>query len=749
MPEFQRFLLSYGERLTERRDPPGGGGAPQPAYGFDEAVTRLTPMIQEMSNDLQDLPAGACPEDEAVGLLNLHPQSIAKSYHPRQLFSAFDLRQVGSRPVIIQPEKWTRKTEPQPAPATQLFVAGRRQSFRAWADTFQEGARGLTTQMQEQVRRLESVRSPTIADRLRGPDSANSPERSTSGDSLLEVVLHASSAPSAHYILAAFEEYALALDARPDFDRRLYAGGLCFLPVEADVTKLSELLRFSFLRVARPMPRLRRIVPVERAEPLHSAAPCPLPSLDAVDTDLRVAIFDGGLDPTTELARWADAVVPPGVGNAVDELSDHGHAVTSALLFGSLVPGTEAPRPYARIEHYQVLDDKSESDPYELYDVLRRIQNVLSDRKHEFFNLSIGPALPVEDDEVHLWTAVLDEYLSDGSALASIAVGNNGGNDRASGEARIQVPADCVNAMGIGAADSSRKGWTRAEYSAVGPGRSPGRVKPDLLHFGGGRREPFVVYDMESVPALAATCGTSFAAPAALRNAVGLRAHFGTRISPLGLKALLVHQAESNDLDRSDVGWGAISESLENFVICEEGSVRILYQGELSPAQYLRALIPLPQEQVKGLVSIAATFCYATPTDPQDPGSYTRSGLQVVFRPHAAKFKDGSTEPTSRPFFQRSDYDDERTLRSDGQKWETTMRASQTLQGRSLFRPVFDIHYNARSFGGQALGAEKMRYALVVTLTAKKMVELYEIILRDYAGRLEVLKPRLEIPVRI
>ena len=56
-------------------------------------------------------------------------------------------------------------------------------------------------------------------------------------------------------------------------------------------------------------------------------------------------------------------------------------------------------------------------------------------------------------------------------------------------------------------------------------------------------------------------------------------------------------------------------------------------------AQYLRAQIPVPKEAMTGLVAIRATFCYATRTDPQDPSNYTRSGLDVVFRPHGNEMR--------------------------------------------------------------------------------------------------------------
>lgn len=743
MPENTRFFLGYGERLTERVAPPGGGGGPDPAYSFDEAVARLRPMVEGAAEDLQALPPNACPGGEAVGVITLHPQWMAKSYHPQQLLDEYQLRQVGSRPVAIRPEQWTRRSEPEPTASTELFVAGRRESFRRWAKNLETSPRSVS----DQIRRLEQVRAPAPEERIRGVDISQSLDP---GSILLEVVLHVRGNQAAQRIIAGFDVYARSLGAQADLDRRIQVGGLCFLPVVASPEAVHALARFAFLRVARPMPRLRRVSPIERSTPspgLESA----LPDQDAVDPDLRVAVFDGGLDPTSSLSRWASSREAPGVGAADDELMDHGHDVTSAALFGPLIPGTPAPRPFGVIDHYRVLDKECGADPYELYDALRHINNILGARQYEFFNLSIGPAVPIDDDEVHAWTALLDEHLSDGHALATIAVGNNGLKSREAGEARIQVPSDAVNALAVGAADSTRGDWKRAPYSAFGPGRSPGRIKPEVVQFGGDSREPFRVYAADAVPGLADTEGTSFAAPAALRLGVGMRAHFGNRISPLTLKALLVHAADSSGERRDEVGWGRVPADIESIALCEDGMVRVLYQGELNPSQYLRALIPLPSgEYLAGNVTIGATFCYATPTDPQDPGSYTRSGLEVTFRPHIGRFaRPDSTVPQSKPFFRKTDFDNEHVLRNDAQKWETTLHATHSFRGTSLLQPVFDIHYNARSSGGAARDADKIKYALVVTVRSARTPNLYDAVLRTYAGQLEALLPIIEIPVRV
>ncbi len=736
MPENTRFLLGYGERLTARVPPPAGGGGPEPAYEFEEAIERLGPLVSRTASILDNLPEEACPDGEAVGVLTLHPQSLAKSYHPHQLLNEYNLRQVGSRPVVVEPDKWSRQGDPEPSPSTELFVAGDRGSFDSWANDMAESPR----RVHDSIRRVEAVRAPTQTERLRSIDVAPSDDEML----LLEVVLHASDDPDQQYILSGFARFAEEIGVDADLPRRLHAGGLCFVPVGATASAVLALAEFAFLRVARPVPRLRSFAPVERSTPVPTMLPSPLPTQDAIDPDLRIAIFDGGLEGTTPFSQWAVVHDPVGISASVPELTAHGHDVTSAVLFGSLEPGEPAPQPYGVVDHYRVLDDKCSGDPYELYDVLRRIQDVLAARRYEFFNLSIGPALPVEDDEVHMWTAVLDEHLSHGDALAAMAVGNNGASD----DVRIQVPSDCVNGLSVGAADSTRAGWSRADYSAIGPGRSPGRVKPDVLDFGGAAREPFFVYDAASAPMLSMTAGTSFATPSVLRLATGIRAHFGDRLSTLALKALLIHTADAAEHGRQEVGWGKVAADLDEIVLCSDGMVRVVYQGELRPSQYLRALIPMPDTTLPGRIEVLATFCYATPTDPQDSGSYTRSGLEVTFRPHSQRFsRAGAVDPDPRSFFQRSEFDSE--LRRDAHKWETTVHQGHRFLGTTLHDPVFDIHYNARSHGGAARGAEPIPYALVVTVRSNRTPDLYDQVVRSFAGTLEALQPIIEIPVRV
>jgi hypothetical protein len=236
--------------------------------------------------------------------------------------------------------------------------------------------------------------------------------------------------------------------------------------------------------------------------------------------------------------------------------------------------------------------------------------------------------------------------FSDGQTLPAIAVGNSGELDWPSGNARIQTPADCVNALSVGGCDRMGAGWKRAAYSSIGPGRSPGIMKPDGLAFGGSSREPYWVLNAQSPGAAMPITGTSFAAPTALRTGIGLKAHFGKLLTPLAIKALLLHRADDGGHDKAEVGWGRIPEDLDEIVLTDQHAAHIVYQGELRAASWVRMQIPIPSDPMTGMVEITATFWFATATDLQDPLNYTRSGLEAMLLALAALSSAQTAEPT-------------------------------------------------------------------------------------------------------
>ena len=744
MPERTNFLIGYGERLTSEVQLAPSGGPKNHPYTFGKARQRLTPKIQSTASTIASLPETVCPGDRSVALVTLHPTYLAKSYYPASLLRAYGLDTIGSRSREVRPEAWNRRRHPETALTSELYVAGPRQQFREFAreiGILQESDPGAPDLI-----KIEDFRIEPPAEKLKKlrPDVE---------EPLLEVVLHAQPTAEDAFVLDGFDAYLRTLGLSLNSDRRrFFAEGLCFLPLRVPREVAPEVVKFSFLRCAREMPRLRQFRPVPRAVPGFTPFACRLPEVDPVDRDVRVAIFDGGVQADGRLNRWVNRKITVNLAEPAQEYLNHGTAVTSALLFGPLQDGVTADRPYAPVDHYRVLDVNTEAnDQEELYNVLERIRTVLETRTHyDFINLSIGPCLPIEDDDVHAWTAVLDQYFADGLTLPVIAVGNGGEEERLSGNARIQTPSDCVNGLAVGSCDRTGASWRRARYSSVGPGRSPGIMKPDGLAFGGSSHEPYWVLNAEDPGNARPITGTSFAAPTVLRTAIGLRAHFGTVLGPLAIKALLLHGCDDGGHDKAEVGWGRIQEDVTAIVTTDQHTAHIVYQGELRPASWTRMQIPVPAETMNGLVEIKATFCYASATDPQDPLNYTRSGLEVRFRPHDQKRKNlTQLHADSSHFFQFRDVAvDEFDLRADAHKWETTLHKSRSMRGANLRNPVFDVHYNARTGGHNSSVTDKMPYALVISVCSAQTTNVYNKIIQRYQTFLEPLTPVINIPIR-
>ncbi|MER5927755.1 S8 family peptidase [Streptomyces mirabilis] len=681
------------------------------------------------------LPAEACPDGQVVGVLTMHPQFIAKSYHPHQLLDDLGLTYVGARNALVRPEKWTRQDPPAPTDTAELFISGRRAAFTLWNQRMQAGA----LPGGDQLRKVEAFRAPAPQERQRNMAGL------AAGFPLVEVGLHLPP-PIREKILTGFAAYVEALGGRAEISHALQMPGIGFVPVRIAPETIDRLSQFAFMRVVRPMPRLRAFHPVERATTAPGLTAPILPTAGAVDPDVRMALLDGGLEQDGSMAPWARSYDVPDMNNATSEYLDHGHNVTSAALFGPLIPGQSAPRPFGTVDHFRVVDEEPEDD-LALYRTLDRIDRVLRENPHELVNLSLGPDLPIEDDEIHPWTALLDSWLSDGTRLLTIAAGNNGGLDRPSGNARVQVPSDSVNALSVGAADSTRPSWRRAAYSALGPGRCPGMVKPDVLSFGGDQKEPFFFaapYGQDSPPM---SLGTSFAAPSALRIAAGIRAHFGPVLSPLALKALLVHCAEDNAQDTAERGWGRLPAELEDYVTCPPHTARVVYQGKLRPKETVRMFLPLPETVTTGDVQITATYCIACPTDPRAPRNYTTSAFEPTFRPNIERLSPSGRIPKSDSFFQARDYMSEQELRSDAHKWETVKHKTAVFKADRLKRPAFDVRHVFRLDDLPPDSTPEVAYALVITLRTPSVADLYDQVVRTYAARLEILQPVIDIAI--
>ncbi|OUC54437.1 hypothetical protein CA262_05830 [Sphingobium sp. GW456-12-10-14-TSB1] len=211
------------------------------------------------TEQIDALPDQACPNDQAVVGLTLNPEYLSKSAYPLELLKAAGVTPVGSRPKRVTPEKRSRNREPAEALTTELFVMAPRATFRNWNQALPaltENAPGAND-----LASLEDIEAPSSDDKIKGrlPDAS---------EAVFEVVLHADPLAGDQFVLPYFREFLASLGVETNFNRRFYAGGLCFLELEAPVDLADEIATFTVVRALREMPRLRMLRPTIRAAAL-------------------------------------------------------------------------------------------------------------------------------------------------------------------------------------------------------------------------------------------------------------------------------------------------------------------------------------------------------------------------------------------------------------------------------------------------------------------------------------------------
>ena len=747
MPRQNNFLIGQGDRLTYEVEVPTSGGQKAPPYDFATQRARLDGRLSQTNEYIRALPMEACPADRAVAIVTMHPRFISKSDFPEDLLRSAGLSSIGSRSAEITPEKWGVRKHPDQASTDQLFVVGTRTSFAQWADGFRTLAEN--SRVSEAFRKVEDVSAFEAETKVRSiPADRDSV--------MLEIVLHNAGDEG---VVRSFVEYASLFSANVYVEKRRDIGGLTFFPVEVSSSNVVEIAKHSFVRVARGMPSLRPLHPsLTRNSTGNGTFQVAMPDGPALDDGSEAVIFDGGIPRSAlaDLAPWVSVTDPPGIGPSNPEYEEHGLGVTSAFLFGPLSPVQPPENPFVRVNHVRVLDVNSGRQgplAYEMYDVIERIMSHLDQNKgrYSFVNLSIGPDISVLDDDVSYWTAALDQRFTGSQFIPAIAAGNSGLMDPTSGLNRIQPPGDAINALSVGAADRTIGPWRRADYSSIGPGRAPGLVKPDGVVFGGSQSQPFnvVAPNGRSRP----VCGTSFATPLSLRSSAGAWIQLGDRVTSLAVRALMVHRAQDDENSRLEVGWGKFEVDPDLMVTCPDDEPLIIYEGSLPAGTHLRAPVPVPDIPLEGMVTITATILIEPRTDPAFAASYTQSGFEAVFRPHDQHFKKNpngqwSRHPKSTSFFSESAmYGEGEFETRGGLKWEPIVKRAKTFQARTLSNPVFDIYNHSRQPGSNKGTDDSLPYALMISIGASRVPDLYDQIVRAYAGVLVPITPRLRLQV--
>src|SRR5262249_20073054 len=109
-----------------------------------------------------------------------------------------------------------------------------------------------------------------------------------------------------------------------------------------------------------------------------------------------------------------------------------------------------------------------------------------------------------------------------------------------------------------------------------------------------------------------------------------------------------------------------------------------------------------------------------------------------------------SKHAKTKPFFAASNMYNaaEYELRDDGCKWEPCIHGERKFKADALHKPCFDIEYQHRELGTKAAAPQPIPYALIVSMRAPDVPDLYNQVVRAYAARLTPLRSKLQIPIR-
>ncbi|MGP1667774.1 MAG: hypothetical protein ACTS5I_18130, partial [Rhodanobacter sp.] len=298
----------------------------------------------------REMPPEACPGDRVISAVTLHPQYYSRSAFPSELIGRMDLRLVGSKPVLVKPRDGRGSSNEGGIPSTVLFLAGRRAQFQRLIEAANSG--DSEEPLVQDLMKIESLAAVQAKDRMMG-SLGSAPE-------LVEIVLHHDAELDVDWE-EAFVEFASQSGVELDQLREYQSRGLWFMPGLANAAAALRLARFAFVRAIRPMPKLR---PLKRPQMLRATQAAPdiiFSGEEVLDSSFRVAVFDGGLPEDHPFGLWANRIEPApkdGIGGPIEECVEHGIAVTSALLFGSVRNGLQ-PRPYAGVDHFRALGDQT------------------------------------------------------------------------------------------------------------------------------------------------------------------------------------------------------------------------------------------------------------------------------------------------------------------------------------------------------------------------------------------------------
>lgn len=751
-----------------------GGGEKAMRYTYEEARDIVLTNIAVTKSQIREIPSESRLPNEVVISLVMQPEFSAKSYYPNSLFDLetqkYGLKEIGSR--ILKEDHLINIT----ADYEEIYESTTSKMFflRATEGSLENLERELHNSFvskgfQEDIRKISSIQLLSSENQILGL-----PEDWESGR--LEAVLHPfdidRSVTLGHFL---DKINACGVDMQ-DVRYKQYESGVSFISFNGNKNVINSISGYNPLRTVHPL-AMRDLPGISRGTISGGG---PLPAIFRKASPIVVGVIDGGIHlDNPYLANYAESEFSV-AGNPIPSYVDHGTQVSGAVLYGALnkyKEGDVLAEPAVSIKSFGVLSSNT-SDP-DLYDAIDAIESIVPANPNiSVYNLSLGPKGPIFDDSISRFTYSCDYLSNKHNILFCVAVGNDG---HIPGYDRIQSPSDSVNCLSVGAYTKKDGKYIRAPYSSIGPGREGCKMKPDIMAFGGCEQHPIHLVS-NTIANKVWSRGTSFSSPIVAGIAGRLIGESNKVIDPLIAKALLIHSTAEKEMGHTiEMGHGILPEDANSIVNCKDNSYTLIYRGEIEHGKYAEYQIPWKNEIQQGKVQFQWTIAVLTDVDQLSCDDYTSSSVEVTFYPNVNKYKftntnnvliDGRLKKSeivdivvnperrlellamgwSQSAYPITDsaktqIKKEEDLKAD-LKWDSLDTRTLNKNAVSVEAPAFHVHSLGR---GSRLGEAKVKFALVLTVTAPKAeIDLYSNILNSYPALLPLqLKALNEIEVII
>ncbi len=749
-------ILYNGQVYSEPVHKRSGGGEKAMKQRYEDARDSVLGNISDIRGNLRQMSSDSRLPNEIILSLTMEPEFSAKSYYPDSLFDLdaerFGLKEVGSR-IIRSTKASANNEETIEVTSKMFFIRATEQSINSFEKHLRMASSTLTKKFKDDIRKVSSLGFLPANEQILGVS-----ENWTSGR--LEAVLHPFDLDfeqALDHFLSMIESHGVSRDS---VKYKQYTSGVTFVSFIGNRNTLESISGYNPLRTVHPL-KMRSLPDISRSTSVQNG---PIAPNFSSKSNIVVGVIDGGINqnnPFTANYTEGHHVVS---GNPVPFFVQHGTQVTGAVLYGALnnyTNGQSLPEPKVSVKNFGVLSDNSATDP-ELYDAIDAMEVFVPQNTHiSVYNLSLGPSGPILDDSISRFTYSCDLLSKSHNVLFCVAVGNDGHID---GYDRIQSPSDSVNCLGVGAFTKENGVKVRAPYSSKGPGREGGKMKPDIMAFGGCDQHPIhLISDVSGQKVW--SMGTSFASPIVAGIAGRLIGESNSNIDSLTAKALIVHSAErQKDNHCAEMGHGSIPDSIDEIVNCTGNSYTLIYRGRVEAGKYAEYLIPWEEVQT-GSVKFRWTIAVLTDVDQLSSDDYTSSSVEVAFYPNRNKYNfkneeglpldgenkkseivDIEADPERAAYLLQNgwsqsnfpvtgnaspQYQTEDQLRAD-LKWDTIDTRQKSMRASGISEPAFHIHALGR---GARNSNSQVEFALILTLEiASDEIDIYDTILNKYSA---------------